>query len=259
MKFIAVLASLALSLGVLAQTAAVDATCPVVFGYTGFANPSQWESISSQCGESEQSPVRFTNNDITPGPGGPITVHWGTVPINIQNSGYDFRINVGGSAHRISIGGKDYVLQNFHFHRTAEHLIQGRPTGAEVHFVHMSSDGEIAVIAMFFQEHTTATSPVWRNVFDALPVDLCDVRTTGNSINLDAVFGSPQTPRTLKTYHWYEGSLTTPPCAGDVKFYFANVAFQISAAHARNLATFGNNVRPLMPLEGRKLYAVNVP
>jgi carbonic anhydrase len=256
MKFIAVFASLALGVSALAQS--IDsAPCPVTFAYTGFARPDQWQHLpgSSLCGSGEeQSPVEFQPGDVIPG-SGTIILDWGTVPIHVTNSGYDFRVVNADQTNKITIGGETYVLQNFHFHVPAEHSIPGSPAAAEVHFVHQNSDEEIAVIAVFFSSGS-ATTPIWQPVLAALPDDLCDVEETGNTFNLAALFGAPQRPRTLRQYDWYEGSLTTPKCDEDVRFYFLPMMFQLGGADARELAKFGENNRPFRPLNGRKLTRV---
>lgn len=256
MKFIAVLASLALSVSALAQAAA--ATCPVTYAYTGFAKPSQWKHLpgAGLCGSGEeQSPVEFKSGDVIVRDGPEIVLDWGTVPVNVANSGYDFRVGNTDQDNGITIGGETFVLQNFHFHIPAEHSIPGRPAAAEVHFVHQNDDEEIVVIAMFFSAGSS-TTPIFQPVFAALPDELCDVEETGRTFDLAALFGPPQRPRIVRTYDWYEGSLTTPPCSQDVRFYFLPVTFRLGGPDARELAKFGGNNRPFRPLNGRKLTSV---
>ena len=257
MKFITVLASLALGVSALAQS--VDsAPCPVNYAYTGFAKPDQWKHLpgASLCGSGEeQSPVRFGAGDVVPGSGPELVLDWGTVPLDVTNSGYDFRVGNADQSNRITIDGEPFVLQNFHFHVRAEHSIPGRPEAAEAHFVHQNSEEEIAVIAVFFRSGTS-TTPIWQPVFAALPDDLCDVERTGTTFNLAALFGPPQRPRTVTQYSWYEGSLTTPKCDEDVRFFFLPMTFQLGGPDARELAKFGENNRPFRPLHGRKLTTV---
>jgi carbonic anhydrase len=41
-------------------------------------------------------------------------------------------------------------LLQFHFHTPSEHLLDGKPFPMEAHFVHVDSDGRLAVIGVMF-------------------------------------------------------------------------------------------------------------
>jgi carbonic anhydrase len=52
----------------------------------------------------------------------------------------------------IKIEGKQYELRQFHFHAPSEHTIGSQKYPIELHLVHKSQDGELAVIGVFLKE-----------------------------------------------------------------------------------------------------------
>ena len=66
----------------------------------------------------------------------------------------------------IRIGGKRYELLQFHFHSPSEHNVAGRQAAMEVHFVHQSADGELAVVGAMIEvgEENMALREPWANM-----------------------------------------------------------------------------------------------
>ena len=56
-----------------------------------------------------------------------------------------------GGAGYIQINDTQYVLQQCHWHSPSEHTINGRRFDLEVHMVHESSDGKIAVVGIMYK------------------------------------------------------------------------------------------------------------
>lgn len=130
----------------------------------------------------------------------------------------------GGESH-IVVDGKNYYLQQFHFHTPSENHVEGEPYAMESHFVHKSDEGKLAVVAVMFEEgnENTSLKAVWDHItalkgmkdaqenkrFKA-PVDI-ELATGFNAMSL-----LPAGFKKADSYYRFTGSLTTPPCSGDV-------------------------------------------
>ena len=116
----------------------------------------------------------------------------------------------------ITIDGKEYVLQQFHFHTPSEHSIDGQRFPMEVHFVHLLNNGCAAddhrpgvVLGAFIAE--SAADPELGRFFDSLGSQWpANSAATPQSVrvNLRALLPTDK-------YKWrYEGGLTAPAGAG---------------------------------------------
>ena len=61
-------------------------------------------------------------------------------------------------------------MVSFHFHASSEHTFDGESYEAEVHLVHRSAGGELAVVAVLL-EPSGLPSPLIGQVVDAAPGD----------------------------------------------------------------------------------------
>ena len=81
------------------------------------------------------------------------------------NNGHTFQINYS-EGDTFTIGDTNYELIQFHFHAPSEHTVQGKHYLIEMHFVHKSTSGALAVIGVFIAEgaHNAAFDPIWSNL-----------------------------------------------------------------------------------------------
>ena len=112
----------------------------------------------------------------------------------------------------VTVDGKTYVLQQFHFHAPAEHSLDGRRPAMEIHFVHLLNNGCAAddhrpglVLGAFIEEGTP--DPELGRFIDALgsqlPASSAD-KPQWVRANLQALLPGDK-------YKWrYEGGLTAP-------------------------------------------------
>ncbi len=170
---------------------------------------------------------------------GDITLYYSDFAKFENNNGHSIQVDDSGFA---VLNGRNFELQQFHFHSPSEHTINGKDYPLEVHFVNKSQSGRIAVVSVFFKEgqhnkgfqdvldnigrKTTEDKPIHIDVNDMLPLNL--------------------------TYYHYLGSLTTPPLIENVEWYVLANPQEISA---QQLASFhkyynGNN-RKINPLGDR--------
>ena len=138
---------------------------------------------------------------------------------------------VGAGAGSLTLGGTTYDLLQFHFHAPAEHLINGVASELELHFVHKSAGGELLVVGQLFEvgAFNSSIDPI----FSDLPLLSGDQKTV-NGFNLNALL-----PNTLTSFR-YDGSLTTSPYTGGVKWNVLTTHSSLSQAQL-------NGFRALFP------------
>ncbi|HET6462530.1 MAG TPA: carbonic anhydrase family protein, partial [Candidatus Krumholzibacteria bacterium] len=160
------------------------------------------------------------------------------------NNGHTIQINYT-DGDVLTIGSEQFQLLQYHFHVPSEHTVKGQHHAMEMHLVHATDDGKLAVIGVFIDEgaHNAAFDPILSN----LPA------TKGAESHLDHVMVDVNQllPSSLETYR-YDGSLTTPPCSESVKWLVMTTPIQLSADQiAAFRAIINGNNRPVQPLNGR--------
>ncbi|MNH18937.1 Carbonic anhydrase precursor [compost metagenome] len=137
------------------------------------------------------------------------------------------------------------TLQQFHFHAPSENEIDGKQFPLEAHFVYKGKGGELAVLALMFQQGkaNAQLAKAWQQ----LPT----------SVNQTAVLNTPLDIKALlpKQFDFYRfsGSLTTPPCSEGVSWMVLDKPVNVSTeqiAQFRSIVRHANN-RPIQPLNGR--------
>ncbi len=165
---------------------------------------------------------------------------------DVVNNGHTVQVNYPGGS-TLSVDGQTFTLLQYHFHGPSEHTLEGKHFPMEMHLVHKSAEGKLAVIGAFIAEGgaNAAFEPVWANLPKEKGVE---VHLEHVEVDVDALL-----PQDRTTYR-YDGSLTTPPCTEGVKwFVLANpVALSAQQIAAFRAIVQGNN-RPTQPLNGRKL------
>lgn len=175
---------------------------------------------------------------------------------NIENhKGEYLKVFVTGENY-ITIRGKRYDLAQFHFHRDSEHALRGKKSAMEVHLVHVSTDGKIAVLGMFIQETRRENeklgilinnSPLVYNGLNSIPFNY-------NPFDL--------LPKTSGKYYSYNGSLTTPNLDFEanpdgLSWIVFDSPIHISSKQINEYAEIyeEKNVRVLQPLGGRPVWS----
>nr|WP_264821505.1 carbonic anhydrase family protein [Acinetobacter shaoyimingii] len=70
---------------------------------------------------------------------------------DIVNLGHTVQVNFEAGA-KLIVDGKTFNLKQFHLHTPSENLIKGKQYPLEMHMVHVSDDGELAVMGLMFDE-----------------------------------------------------------------------------------------------------------
>lgn len=225
-----------------AKTAAAH---PGHWSYGGEGGPEHWGDLAPEnrpCSTgAQQSPIDLAGA-MTASVGAP-QPHW--IPAHggmIVNNGHTIQVDVNG-AGGIKLNGVDYALQQFHFHHPSEHTINGKSFPLEVHFVHASKDGDLAVVAVMFLEGSA--NPNLDAIWATAPG-----REGKAAIAFD-IDPSKFVPEDSSAFR-YEGSLTTPPCSETVHW---TVMAEPQTASASQIAAFSTlfpwNARPVQPLNRR--------
>ena len=174
---------------------------------------------------------------------------------NIENhKGEYLKVFVTGENY-ITIRGKRYDLAQFHFHRNSEHALRGKKSAMELHLVHVSTDGKIAVLGMFIQETRRENEKlgILINNSPLVPNGLNSIPFNYNPFDL--------LPKTSGKYYSYNGSLTTPNLDFEanpdgLSWIVFDSPIHISANQLTKYSNlFGENVRVLQPLGGRTVWS----
>ena len=160
------------------------------------------------------------------------------------NNGHTIQVNYS-EGDTMTIGDTNYELIQFHFHAPSEHTVHGKQYPMEMHFVHKSPSGALAVIGVFIEKgaHNAAFDPIFSNLPREKGVESHFEHV---QVNVDDLL-----PHSHKSYR-YDGSLTTPPCSEGVKWIVMRSPIQLSSAQIWWFTSRieGNN-RPVQPLHHR--------
>ena len=221
--------------------------------YEGEEGPSHWAELDpayEMCGTGKnQSPIDIDS------PGkqnlANIVFHYQPSQVNILNNGHTVQVNYDAGSY-IELDGIRYDVAQFHYHAPSEHEIEGELFPAELHLVHRSADGKLAVVGLLLQEG--AVNAAFDPFINNLPADTSDIKDAGVKINATNFLPGIQT-----TYR-YSGSLTTPPCSEGVSWLVMTTPVVLSSAQLSKLeGLFEGNNRPVQPLNDRTLIEDNTP
>jgi carbonic anhydrase len=218
------------------------------WAYEGEEGPEHWGELSADfalCGTGlNQSPV-----DVAGPPSGSIPdiqFNYADSTLTVLNNGHTVQVNYDAGSSAL-IDGESYNLVQFHFHTPSEHTINGEHFPAEMHAVHTSAGGALAVVGILIEEG--AENPAFSPVIANVPLEAAEARTiAGVGIDINAML-----PEVSETYR-YPGSLTTPPCSEGVSWTLIAAPVEMSAEQIAMLdAAMPQNNRPVQPLNDREL------
>ena len=215
------------------------------WGYTGETGPGHWGDLSpeyvlARTGR-QQSPIDI--EAVEPSSMSAIEFAYGPSLIDLVYNGHTVE-EIEDHHSSIAVAGKRYTLQQFHFHSPSEHTVKGRHSAMEMHLVHKSDDGTIAVIAVLIEEG--ADNPAFDQVWNYLPTKTN--RERKENVTIDAATLLP----TDQNYYRYTGSFTTPPCTENVLWMILKTPVELSELQITKFKKIidGNN-RPVQPLNER--------
>jgi len=162
----------------------------------------------------------------------------------ILNNGHTVQVNFAPGS-TLMVDGRAFELKQVHFHTPSENIIDGEPCALEAHFVHADPKGNLAVVAVMFDEGTE--NAVLAKLWTEMPEKAGDKHTLTLNIGGEAMMPAS------RDYYRYTGSLTTPPCTEGVIWLVLKeelTASKAQIAHFANIMHHPNN-RPVQPTNAR--------
>ncbi|MBK1723445.1 carbonic anhydrase [Thiocystis violacea] len=238
--------SVILTLSLAAAGTAIAADHSAHWGYTGETGPEHWGDLDSHfelCKNGKnQSPVDLAHIVDSQLP--PIGFHYSSGGVDEINNGHSVQIDYDAGS-TISLDGHDYELKQFHFHTPSENHINGKEYPMEAHLVHADADGNLAVIAVMFEEGpaNAALAQPW----SVIPGHAGEHAHLATKASAEGLLPAD------RDYYRFNGSLTTPPCSEGVVWL---VLKQPVTASAEQISTFSKvmghpNNRPIQRLNAR--------
>jgi carbonic anhydrase len=228
--------------------------------------PLHWGTIGYPvCGSGMgQSPVNIDTSAVTRLNGPPLLINYERSELGIENTGHVVEVPIpAGVTDTLRIGNDAYQLVQYHFHAPSEHQVNGRPADVEGHFVHQNSQGDTAVVGIFFRTGADP-NPLLDKILLSAPVTAGDAVTVGEASPAElfpGAGGPAGRHRDAGSFYTYTGSLTTPGCTEGVRWFVLADGGHVSHAAVRrfhfvisrfpNYGGYPNNNRPVQPLNGR--------
>lgn len=219
----------------------------IAWSYEGDSSPEHWGELEADfalCDRGQQqSPIALQAAIATDIPN--LVFHYQPSFVNLLNNGRTLQVDYDPGSY-FELNGDRFNLLQFHFHHPSEHRLEGQDYPMELHLVHRSATGQLAVIGIMIEAGpaNAALAGVWQHLLPAYtPLFQTQERVDANQLI------SP----TASSYH-YSGSLTTPPCSEDVQWIVLDQTIQLSSEQISAFeALVPANNRPRQALNGRSL------
>jgi len=217
------------------------------WGYSGEGAPKHWGDIDPRFGTCKngvnQSPINlsgFTESELPA-----IDFNYNLTSSDILNNGHAIQANVKNGSS-ITVDGKTFDLKQFHFHNPSENNINGKSFPLEAHFVHASKTGELAVVAVMFEEggENKALTELWAKM----------PQNVGDKNSIDAKELNALLP-VDRDYYRFNGSLTTPPCTEGVRWLVMKKPVSLSKSQVETFSKVmhHHNNRPIQATNARAI------
>jgi carbonic anhydrase len=243
-----VLATACLLASLSMSSIAQEAEHPPHWGYAGEVGPEHWAQFESDFGACSdgrnQSPIDlsgFIEADLPK-----IVFDYKPGGHQVVNNGHAVQVNYNPGSS-ITVDSTAFELKQFHFHSPSENTIKGKSFPMEAHFVHADAQGNLAVVALMFEEGDSnkLLEKVWPQVLQVV---------NGKEALRPEVSAADLLPAN-RDYYRYSGSLTTPPCSEGVRWF---VLKHPAKATAEQLSVVGKaighpNNRPVQPVGARSI------
>jgi carbonic anhydrase len=210
----------------------------VHFSYEGAEGPAHW---GGKCADGkEQSPI-----DLHAGGSGfapRLQMEYWPSQMHVINNGHTIQFEYDTGSFLI-VDDKRYALVQAHFHLPSEHTHDGKGWAMEMHLVHKSEDGKLAVVALpiIAGAANQWLAPAWG-----------DLPHPGDRRDLDAKLNAADLVPSAHVFLHYPGSLTTPPCSEGVSWFVWKTPIELSEEQIAAFAKLvPDNHRPPQSLGGR--------
>lgn len=215
------------------------------WAYQGAEGPAHWAQIDEKfatCGSGEnQSPINITS--MIEGELPSLALAYNASGYQITNNGHTVQIDYKPGSI-LEIDGITFELKQFHFHSPSENLVDGKQYPLEAHLVHADADGNLAVVALLFEEGRA--NPELAEIWPQLPNKAGETQSLKQQINVAGFLTEDL------DYYRFDGSLTTPPCSEGVRWMVLKQPLTVSGEQVEQFnSLIGDNNRPVQPLNAR--------
>jgi carbonic anhydrase len=221
------------------------------WSYTGHGAPAKWGELDQAFATCKlgrlQSPIDIRGAQVADLPA--IKFDYKPSALKVIDNGHTIQVNYAPGSS-IEVGGARYELLQFHFHKPSEEKINGKSHAMVAHLVHKSADGKLAAVAVLLDKGgaNATIDTLWKN----LPKVKEQETLVDATIDVGALLPSD------KGYYSFQGSLTTPPCSEEVRWFVLKTPTKISEGE---IMAFGKlypmNARPTQPSHGRLIEATH--
>lgn len=258
---------------IIASVAALFATQSVAvqqaWDYTGKNGPAQWSATYPACSAQMQSPIDIPSG--TPPNKNLPSLEFVFTPTSakVVDDGHRLEASMLNKSNTLSIGSAAYLLTGFNVHLPSENRVAGKAYPAEIQLVYKDNQGGLAVVGIFVkpgQANTTLAQFIQAaRLGDGMGGYLNKIKEKISASKTLAKHQSDQStlvinandflPDDSNAYYSFTGSLTTPPCTGNITWYLLAEPITASVAQLNALEAFYyNNIRPVQPIDGRNIH-----
>lgn len=222
------------------------------WSYEGETSPEHWaelDELFTTCSTGKaQSPINILQEKVKDeGSLSPVIVEYSPSPVAMINNGHTVQVNLKNQDNRITIEGKTYTLQQFHFHLPSEHEVDGKHVDMELHLVHKNEEGQLAVLSVLITKGTENAG--LNKLWSVLPGEESE-----EEVPVDGDFDMNKLLPADHHSFRYQGSLTTPPCTEGVQWIVLEHPVQWSREQINQFAAiFPHDNRPVQALGSREV------
>ncbi|KAL6642279.1 hypothetical protein ACP70R_020460 [Stipagrostis hirtigluma subsp. patula] len=228
--------------------------------------PESWGKLTPEykvCNEGKkQSPINIDTKLAVSAPNlDSLTRTYAAANATLINNGHDIMLVFQGKVGAITVSGKVYNFVKVHWHSPSEHTINGQRYPLEMHLVHQSDDGGIAVISILYQYGAPDSFYFqFKNALAEMANEKCNFKEEDSQIGVGLIHLRSLQKRT-GSYFRYSGSLTTPPCTENVVWNILGKVRQIAKEQVDLIVKPlpEKDARPVQPLNGRQVQFYNPP
>ena len=217
------------------------------WSYSGENGPDHWQSEDAAfatCGVGKhQSPIDIEKTVVKDLPA--LTFDYQDVALKVTDTGHSFQVNAAKGSGGFTVGNDRYEFLQVHFHEPSEERVHGAQSSMVAHIVHKNAKGELAVVAVLIR--TGKSNEFLKPIFDNFPAKgTTETVVAGKSVNLTQLLPAH------RGYYTFEGSLTTPPCTENVRWFVLKTPVEASEEQVKEFrARYAHNSRPTQPLNAR--------
>jgi carbonic anhydrase len=208
----------------------------------------------AECGLGQkQSPIEVTTLSAIAAPNNNIVPSYTPTPLAIVNNGHTIKVNIPVNVPNSAVqnfffvGKEKYDLLQLHAHAPSEHTVNGKAFPLEIHFVHATPSGKLAVLGVLVRQGI-APNAEFQKILDNAPAVASTTVNTPANVSINPLALVPAN----KKFYTYAGSLTTPPCTEGVNWYVLRTSIVASKAQILAFKTlYSGNARGVQNANGR--------